>query len=142
MKQNGYTLLEVLISTAILVIGLSAVLGVVRSAQQKSAAAADLATAQLACQTVLNELMAQQNPLTFVQGKTIDGLPDWKINIEIRTAQQPELRAVHVLAQKYTPQGEFIGTMYQLVRWFPASRIREPNNENVIDETNDFENPF
>ncbi|MDR0869268.1 MAG: prepilin-type N-terminal cleavage/methylation domain-containing protein [Planctomycetaceae bacterium] len=142
MKPNGYTLLEVLIASAVLVIGLSAVLGVMRSAQQKSLAAADLATAQLACQTTLNELVAQQKPFTFVQDKPIDGLPDWKVAVEIHATPQVHLRAVYILAQKYTPRGEFVGTMYQLIRWVPASRIQQVKDEGVIDETNDFENPF
>lgn len=144
-KSKGYTLLEVLMAAAVLVIGLSAVLGLMRSAQQRSAAAADLAAAQLACETVLNELLAQQQPLTFVQGKPIDGLPDWRINIEVRATAQPELRAVHLLAQRYTVDGELAGTKYELIRWLPASRIQLPQdtaNGGAIDETNDFDDPF
>jgi prepilin-type N-terminal cleavage/methylation domain-containing protein len=142
MKHRGYTLIEILVSMSVLLIGLSAVLGVMRSAQRKANDSADLATAQQSCLTTLNELLAAQEPIRPLSGIPINGLPRWSITVEVFPTQYEELRAVAVAAVKSLSQDGETAVMYQLVRWVPSDKIALPQEEQRIDETNDFEYPF
>lgn len=144
MKRHGYTLLEILMATAILLLGLTAILGIMRSTHQRSVAAADLADAQLACQTLLNELLAQQSRIKPIPAKPIEGLPDWKITVTVYPATQSGLFTVHVIAQKFDSKTQMpVGIMYQLFRWVPQDRIEIPeNNETTLEGIQLLENPF
>jgi prepilin-type N-terminal cleavage/methylation domain-containing protein len=143
MERQGYTLLEILMATAILLLGLTAVLGIMRSTHQRSVAAADLADAQLACQTLLNELLAQQSRIKPVSAKPIEGLPDWNITVTVYPAPRTGLFVVHVAAQKINPNTKLpTGIMYQLLRWIPQDRIEIPENNEIIEGTDLFDEPF
>ncbi|MDR1269165.1 MAG: prepilin-type N-terminal cleavage/methylation domain-containing protein [Planctomycetaceae bacterium] len=143
MARHGYTLLEILMATAILLLGLTAVLGIMRSTHQRSVAAADLADAQLACQTLLNELLAQQSRIQPVPAKPIEGLPDWNITVAVYPATQPGLSVVHVTAQKINPNTKIPdGIIYQLLRWIPQDRVEISEKNETIEGTNLFDEPF
>jgi prepilin-type N-terminal cleavage/methylation domain-containing protein len=142
MLRNGYTLLEVLIAAAVLLLGLTVVFSITRSAQRQSAAAANLAAAQLACQTALNELLAQQLPIKPVVFQAVEGLPDWRLSVMISPSSRPELYVLHVNAQKFTPQGVPTGAAYQLFRWVPQFRVELPQENNSIEETDFFNDLF
>lgn len=142
-KRHGYTLLEILMATAILLLGLTAVLGIMRSIHQRSVAAADLADAQLACQTLLNELLAQQSRIKPLPAKPIEGLPDWNIAVTVYPATKPELCVVHVTAQKIDLNTKLpAGIMYQLLRWVHQDRVEIPENKEIIEGTDLFDEPF
>ncbi|MDR0704135.1 MAG: prepilin-type N-terminal cleavage/methylation domain-containing protein [Planctomycetaceae bacterium] len=143
MKRYGYTLLEILIATAILLLGLTAILGIMRSTHQRSVAAADLADAQLACQTLLNEFLAQQSRIKPMEAKPIEGLPNWKITAAVYPATQPGLFTIHVTAQKFDFNTKMpTGIMYQLLRWVPQDRVEIPENNETIEGIQLLENPF
>jgi prepilin-type N-terminal cleavage/methylation domain-containing protein len=143
MTRHGYTLLEILIATAILLLGLTAILGIMRSTHQRSVAAADLADAQLACQTLLNELLAQQSRIKPIPAKPIEGLPDWNITVAVYPATQPGLFTVHVTAQKFDSNTKMpAGRMYQLLRWVPQDRVEIPENNETLEGIQLLENPF
>jgi prepilin-type N-terminal cleavage/methylation domain-containing protein len=143
MMRRGYTLLEVLIATAILLLGLTAVLGIVRSIHKRSVAAADLADAQLACQTLLNELLAQQSPIKPVPAQPIAGLPDWNIALAIYPSPQPELYVLHLTARKSDPATKIpVGVTYQLLRWVHRDRVEIPESKETIEGFNLFDDPF
>lgn len=137
-----------LIATAILALGLVAIFGLTHTAHQRSVDAADLAAVELACQTTLNELLANQNPIAPVAAKSIDGVRHWKLEVRVGNAPRPGLATLVIYAQKFDPQGELpTGTSFQLVRWVPQSRVKQ------IDETPspfssdaspfaEFEDPF
>ncbi|MDR2439568.1 MAG: prepilin-type N-terminal cleavage/methylation domain-containing protein [Planctomycetaceae bacterium] len=143
MMRNGYTLLEILMATAILLLGLTTVLGIMRSTHQRSVAAADLADAQLACQTLLNELLAQQSRIAPVSAKPIEGLPDWNISATVYPAPKPGLFVLHITAQKIDLNTKKpAGIIYQLLRWVSQDRIEVPERKEVIEGTELFEEPF
>ena len=142
-KSGGFTLLEILLTTAILLIGLAAIFQTTRSALQRMAAAKELTDAQMACQTVLNELLAQSTRIKPEVGKTVFHLPHWKIRIDIYPAPQPRLYVLHLSAQQFSPMdGTLLGTKYQLIRWIAAERIGLPlvSSETIIE--NEFEDLF
>ena len=143
MKCSGYTLIEVLMATTVLALGLAAVFGLTRSALRKSVDAAELADAQLACQTSLNEILAQQTPVKPILLKDIEGLAGWKMTINIYDSPRPTLCVLHISAQKYTPNGDnAYGVLYQLLRWVPEHKVERPKQNDMIEPIEGFEDPF
>jgi prepilin-type N-terminal cleavage/methylation domain-containing protein len=143
MHHSGYTLLEVLIATAVLVLGLAAVFGASKSAQQRAAASAELTDIQLACQSAINELLVQPQPIQSGLSLNIEGLPDWKIIVECYPSPQKGLVVLHLSAQQFLPVSNIpLGIRYQLLRWIPEERIRSETQSDSINEVNEFEDLF
>jgi type II secretory pathway pseudopilin PulG len=139
-RCGGFTLLEILLSFTVLLIGLTAILQTTRSALRNLAAAKELTEIQIACQTELNELLAQSSPIKPDLGKAVLGLPNWKIRIDLYPAPQPELYVLHLSAQQFTPpNNELPEIKYQLLRWIPSVRVFTATQPKLI---NEFEDPF
>jgi prepilin-type N-terminal cleavage/methylation domain-containing protein len=139
--KNGFTLVEILITIAILVIGLAAVFQVTRSGLQRMTMSRELTEAQNACQAVLNELLARSVPIQPDAGKTIEHLPHWKIRVDIYPASQSGLYVLHLSAEQFSPEGAFIAVRYQLLRWIPAERVQFPEPSEMFME-NEFDDWF
>jgi len=141
-QREGFTLLEVLLTAAILLIGLTAILQTTRSALQRMAAAKELTEAQNACQSVLNELLAQSSKIRPEEGKTIEQLPHWRIRVDIYPAPQSGLYVLHLSAQQFSPREDtFLGIRYQLIRWVAAERVQLPAPPETFGG-NEFESLF
>ena len=126
-QRSAFTLLEILLAVAILLIGLTAVFQTTRSALQRMSAARELTEAQNACQSVLNELLAQSAPIQPNSGKTIESLPHWRIQVDIYPAPQSGLHVLHLSARQFSPiDNTLLGVKYQLLRWVPTERVRLP----------------
>ena len=142
MQQNGgFTLLEILLTIVILLVGLTVVFHTTRSALQQMATARELTEAQNACQAVLNELLARSTPIQPAEGKTVEHLPHWKIRVDIYPASQPNLYVLHLSAQQFSPAGSLVGVRYQLLRWVPAERVKLPEPEDIFIR-DDFDDLF
>lgn len=139
--MSGFTLLEILLTTAILVLGLTAILQTTRSALHRMLASKELTEAQNACQAVLNELLAQSAPIQPDAGKPVEHLPHWKILVELYPAPQPGLYVLHLSVQQFTPDGTLLGTKYQLIRWVPTERVYIPPPQETSPES-DFDDLF
>ena len=126
-RTGGFTLLEVLLTAAILLLGLTAIFQTTRSALQQMSAARELTEAQNACQSVLNELLAQASLIQPNTGRKIEHLPHWSIRVDIYPAPQPGLHVLHLSAQQFSPIDDtLLGVKYQLIRWVPTERVRLP----------------
>ena len=124
-KHGGFTLLEILLTMAILLIGMTAVFQTTKSAFRRMAEARELTEAQNACQAVLNALLAQSAPIQPDLGRSVDNLPNWKIKIDLYPAPQNGLFVLHLSALQLSPtDGMLVGTKYQLLRWLPAERVQ------------------
>ncbi len=142
-NRSAYTLLEILVALGILVIGMAAVFGVSGMARKQAVASADLATAQLACHSVLNELLAQEEPIQMEGPKSMEGLPDWKLQIEFQPAARQGLYSLQLTVQKYDSRGGWpAGPVYRLVRWVPEHRVKIEQMSDEIKGVDLFENPF
>ena len=140
-QEGGFTLLEILLAMAILMVGLTAVFQTTRSALQRMAMAKELTEAQNACQSVLNELLAQSSPIRPDSGRTVEHLPNWRIQVDIYPASQSGLYVLHLSAQHFSPRdGTPLGIKYQLHRWVPAERVQLPSPAEtpIIDEFEDL----
>ena len=131
-QHGGFTLLEILLTTAILLLGLTAVFQTTKLALQRMTIAKELTEAQNACQAVLNELLAQSSPIQPEAEKRVEHLPNWKIRVDIYPASQAGLYVLHLSALHFSPDGAFIGVHYQLLRWVPAERVQFPTSEETF----------
>jgi len=136
MPTSGFTLLEILLTTAILLIGLTAVFHTTRSALQRIAAARELTEVQNACHSLLQELLVQAAPIRPDAGKTIPHLPNWKIRVDLYPAPQPRLYVLHLSAQQFSSKdGVLLDTKHHLIRWIPIERVWFPPVQlDMIDE--------
>jgi len=140
--DNGFTMLEILLTMAILLLGLTAVFQTTKSTLQRIAMAKELTEAQNACQSVLNELLAQSSPIQPEAGKTVAHLPNWKIQVDIYPASQSGLYVLHLSALQFSPEnGTSIGVKYQLLRWVPAEKVQFPASEETFGGS-EFEDLF
>jgi len=118
---------------AILLLGLTAVFQTTKLALQRMAMAKELTEAQNACQSVLNELLARSSPIQPEAGKTVEHLPNWKIQVAVYPASQNGLYVLHLSALQFSPEdGTFIGVKYQLLRWVPVERVQFPASEETF----------
>ena len=140
-KQNrGFTLLEILLTITVLLVGLTVIFHTTRSALRSLTSAKELNEAQNACHVILNELLAQSAKIRPDEGKTISHLPHWKIRIDLYPAPQPRLYVLHLSAQQFSPQdGMLIGIKYHLIRWIPVERVWIPPVQSETMFGNEFE---
>jgi len=124
--NSGFTLLEIMLVTAILLAGVTATFFTTRAALQRMTKARELTEAQNACQAVLNELLARSAQIEPHEGRMVEHLPNWKIRVDIYPASQSGLFVVHLSAQHFSPGGVPLGVPYQLLRWVPAERVKLP----------------
>jgi prepilin-type N-terminal cleavage/methylation domain-containing protein len=142
MRNSGFTLLEILLTMAILLIGLTAVFQTTQSALRTMVKARELTEAQNACQAVLNELLARSSPIKPEEGRTVEHLPNWRIRVDIYPASQSGLYVLHLSAQQFSSVDDtLLETKYQLIRWVPAERVQFPAPEEIF-TGNEFDDLF
>ena len=132
--RAGFSLLEVLVATSIL-LGCTIVLAELAAiGRQHAGSAEDLAIAQLICQTRLNELLARASPLKPVQDEPLEDRPGWVYSVEIDPLEQPGLAALRVTVSREVPeeQDSSRAKQFTLVRW-----IRDPYRRGNSDSTPD-----
>jgi prepilin-type N-terminal cleavage/methylation domain-containing protein len=142
-QQTGYTLLEVVLATAVMAIGLLAVFGMTSTARKKAADAAELAEVQLQCQTLLNEELSKQTPVKPIAPKLLIGIPNWYAGLYIEPASGNEMYAVHIAAQKISPiDGTPQSAPFHLIRWVSKHRAEIPQEQNMMTDEQEFSDPF
>ena len=116
--SRGFTLLELVIAMAILLVGLSALFHVNNESRIASVAAEELATVQLACQTKMNELLATSGGAA-ITGVTAD-IPNakgWKMSVEKKPLNRKGIVAIRIFAAKQGVPATDRNGHYELVRW-------------------------
>ncbi|MCL2744075.1 MAG: type II secretion system GspH family protein [Planctomycetaceae bacterium] len=142
-KQNAYTLLEVVLATAVMAIGLVVVFGMMNSARKKATDASELADVQLQCQTLLNEELAKQTPIKPMAPRPLTGIPNWYAGLFIYPTANGEMYAVHIAAQKLSPiDGTPQSAPFHLIRWVSKHRAEIPQESNIMTEEQEFTDPF
>jgi hypothetical protein len=130
MKPNraAFSLLEVLLATGLL-LACAVVLAELANIGLAHARSADvLASAQLACQTRLNEILCGAAPAAAVEKQPIDDLPGWVLSVEVTSLEQAGLAALRVTAaediESLDEEDQRRGREFSLVRW-----IRDPQGQ-------------
>ena len=95
-RQTGFSLMEVLLATSIL-LACCIVLGQLAYVGRRHAEdIQDLTTAQLICQTKLNEIVAGAAPLASVEDAAVEGSPGWVYSVDMEYRDSLDLVVVRV----------------------------------------------
>ena len=95
-RQSGFSLMEVLLATSIL-LACFVVLGELAQVGRRHAEdVQELTTAQLICQSKLNEIVAGAAPLSAVENATVEDSPGWVYSVDIEYRSTLDLVVVRV----------------------------------------------
>ncbi|MDR1385572.1 MAG: prepilin-type N-terminal cleavage/methylation domain-containing protein [Planctomycetaceae bacterium] len=127
-RQSGYTLIEILLSLTVLTAGLAALSAMTSRAGRTAAAAEELSSAQLACKTRINEILAGAKPIAPTFREPISGLEHWFLSIELMPTNKPELTAVSVSASRERLPSDTNSRMgganrFEITIWINNARI-------------------
>ncbi len=150
-QAMGFSLLEVIVSIAILFGSVIALAQLASIGSQHSQRSARITTAQTLCQNKLNEVVAGVVPLMPVVDAPFHELPDWTYTINIEPMWN-ELVSVKVSVYQTNESNGPPGAVqavtlpgkprYSLVRWLrpiqnenaePLDESTLPNNDNVAE---------
>jgi Tfp pilus assembly protein PilV len=123
--RSGFSLLEVLLATSILV-GCLVVLSELAAIGRRLAQNAQtLTAAQTICESTVNEILAGVRPPDPIEDQAVEGLPGWLYSVDTQPLRQPGLLQLQVTV-KENVQGRQ-PRAFTLVQWLrdPASRRRE-----------------
>ena len=126
--HSAYTLIEVLVALTVLIIGFSALATMTNQARQSARAAEELSTAQLACQTRINELLSGIRTITPVFNEAVTGLDNWFLTVELFPATKPGVTAVRVQMSRNQPPGGTAARVagadfFEITQWIGNTRI-------------------
>ncbi len=119
-RRGGFSLLEVLLASAIL-LGSVFILAELSTLGSRSAAKAlEMNTAQMICQTKLNEILAGAVPVESEQRVPLEEYPGWVVSVEILPASLPNMRALRVTAARET-RGKKSEPSVRLMAWMDGA---------------------
>ena len=110
---GGFTLLEVLIATAVLLACVIVLTDLAHVGKSHAKDAEDLAAAQLICQTRLNEMLAGAKPIRAVSQEYPPSLPGWILSVEVEPLKKSGLVAVRIIV-KEDPSADEFGTVEEV----------------------------
>ncbi|HUT95789.1 MAG TPA: hypothetical protein VMY37_40430 [Thermoguttaceae bacterium] len=129
--RNAFSLMEVLLATSILLASLI-VLGQLATVGRMHARDAErLTTAQLLCQSKLNEILAGVERVRPVEQEALAEAPGWVWSAEIESVEKLHLASLRVTVSEDLPELEDAADgprpkQFTLTRW-----IRDPNHEDT-----------
>lgn len=129
-RRAAFTLLEVILSLAILAGALAALGEVMRLADRSASAAEDETQAQILAASILDELQAGSRDLTAVSQSPLNtgDDPPWVFSIDMEQTQYDELVAVKVrVEQQLEPQLQ--PASFELTRWLPNPNYVPPTTD-------------
>ncbi len=118
LARRGLTLLEAMLALAILGLSIAATGELMRVGLRSAAAARDLTTAQLLCETKMAEISAGIIPPEPVLRMQDEFDPEWVYSIEQQIIEQPGLIAIRVTVEKDIDEGRR-PISFSLIRWVP-----------------------
>jgi type II secretion system protein I len=120
MNARGFTLLEVILSLAILAGSLAALGEVMRLADESAASSRDETHAQIIAASVMDEIVSGFRPLAAVGQAVVDPTidPPWLFSVAIEETAYVELIAVRVLVEQQL-EAQMQPARFELVRWLP-----------------------
>jgi len=129
-RRHGFSLLEVLLATSILVGSSIVLLELVTIGSRHASAARNLSKSELICQTKLNEILSRAAPVEAVRPTPVENEPSWVYWVELRPIGRDDLVALEVTAA-FEPAPAKQSARFTLVRW-----VREPRSQAEGDRQN------
>ncbi len=129
-SRHGFSLLEVLLATGILIGSAIVLMELVGIGSRHASAARDLAKSQLICQTRLNEILAHAARLEPSPPTPCEDDPQWVVWVDLRPLPQSGFAALEVSAA-HEPKPQKQSAKFTLVRW-----VRDPQSRDANDSQN------
>ena len=124
--RGGFSLMEVMLATSIL-LGSSVVLVELATIGRRQANSAyDLNTAQLLCQSKLDEIVAGISAAKSVDEMELEDNPGWFYSVEFQPRSQQNLVKVKVSVFQEEQESKR-PVRFSLVRWLPNTTRNSPN---------------
>jgi Tfp pilus assembly protein PilV len=131
-KRTGFSLMEVLLATAILLGSTLVLMELAGIGRYYIRSVEDHTTAQLLCQSKLNEILSGLAPLEEVQDRSVPDHPDWEYSVEIQSVNGLDVSLLRVTVsgvERSDVTEELRGRpkTFTLNRWIPnptRDRIR------------------
>lgn len=132
-SRTGFSLMEVLLATSILLASLI-VLGQLAAVGRKHARDAEAwTTAQLSCQTKLNEILAGIEPVRSIQEEALPDAPGWVYSVEVESAGRLGLASLRVIVSEDVAALEEAGVERRLKQFSLTRWISDPYRESSTD---------
>ena len=104
MTRNGFTLLEILVVLAILGMGMALITQMTTVAARHSERVEEDTTVQLACENMMNSILAGNLTATIGVSIPIPDAPNWEITVELLDGPIEKLVAIRITAQRYVTE--------------------------------------
>jgi hypothetical protein len=131
--RSGFSLIEVLLATSIL-LGSLIVLGQLAAVGRKHAHDAEAwTTAQLSCQSKLNEILAGIELVRSVQEEALPDAPGWVYSVEVEPAGRLGLASLRVIVSEDPAALEEAGVERRLKQFSLTRWISDPYRESTTD---------
>lgn len=127
-SRQGFSLLEVLLATSILIGSSIVLVELVTIGNRHASSARELSKSQLICQSKLNEILAHAAPVAQVRPTPSEEDPRWVVWIDLVPTAHEGLVALEVNAA-YEPTPKKQRSRCTLVRW-----VRDPKGLNKTDQ--------
>jgi len=122
-SRPGFSLLEVLLATAILAGSLVALSELAAIGRIHASMAEDGAAAVRICRSLMGEILAGIEPVASVREQAVEDEPGWLYSVEVEPVRRPGLVAIRVtVRQEEAETGRPVE--FSLVRW-----IRDPRQQ-------------
>ena len=128
-RRTGFSLMEILLATSIL-LGSLIVLGQLAAVGRMHAEDAEgLTTAQLICQTKLNEILAGLEPIRSVESEPLADAPGWVYSVEIESVDRLGLASLRVTVCEDAAEWDDATQDRRKERFALTRWIRDPDRE-------------
>ncbi|MBQ1456027.1 MAG: type II secretion system protein [Thermoguttaceae bacterium] len=130
-KTSGFTLLEILVVLAILMVGMAALTTLVRSAMNQSSEAEEKTTVQVECRNLMNRILSAEIPAVWPDKVELPGVDDWWVSTILDPTPIQELVCVTITARKYQRDLPVVGEEVTLSQWAERKTLLMGDNSEM-----------
>ncbi|MBR5627243.1 MAG: prepilin-type N-terminal cleavage/methylation domain-containing protein [Thermoguttaceae bacterium] len=100
-ERHGFTLLEILIALAILMLGLAVISELIQASNRQAVQVEDVTNIQVVCQNMLSRILAGDISVSTNVPIPVNDYPDWDITVSLTPAPIPNLVGIRIFARRY-----------------------------------------
>ena len=129
-RRSAFTLLEIILSLAILAGSLAALGEVMRLADQNASMTGDETQAQILAASIMDELVAGSRSLSAVSQAPMDTTDEvpWLYSVELENTQYEQIVSVRVRVEQQL-EARLQPAHFELVRWLPNPDYTPPQTD-------------
>lgn len=136
-NEFGFSLLEVILATAIVASSSMVLLRLISTGEQHQSRAERKAIGQMICQSLIDEMAIDPSLRQSIEDQRVDDFPEWTYTMTVESTEYPGLVRVRIRASKkpvYVERTRGDGRFdFELVRWM-RSEHDEDNDEQTWEE--------